>query len=149
MYIHGYRILNHNQTVTYCCIQSAPFHIFIMRLCQPLNPSTSLTKHTPTFKSAKKSHSSHLRPTLFAIPKPSWLLRHTHTTPMEPFIWTLFVIARHHVARTHAAASAILAVISLALGILHVSIGSFFLAISIAKRAILPRIFGWGRFQVS
>lgn len=68
---------------------------------------------------------------------------------MKPFIWALVVITRHHVTRTHTAASAIFAVISLALGVLHIGIGPFLLAISIAKRAIFPRILGWGRFQVS
>lgn len=100
-------------------------------------------------RAQKNPPSSHLLPTLFTIPKSSWLLRHTHTIPVKPFVWTLVVIARHHVARTHTAASAVLAVISLALGILHIGIGPFLLAISIAKSAVFPRIFGWGRFQVS
>ena len=122
------------------------FPVPIYSICQTSNPPASLIKRLPTFKSAKKPHSSHLLPALFTIPKSSRFLRHTHTTPMKPFIWTLVIIARHHVARTHAAAGAILAIIPLALGILHFGIGPFFLAISIAQRAIISRIFGGGRF---
>lgn len=125
------------------------FPLPIYSIWQTLSPPASLIKRLPTFKSAEKPRSSHLLPALFTIPKSSRLLRHIHTTPMKPFIWTLVIIARHHVAGTHAAAGAILAIIPLALGILHFGIGPFLLAISIAQRAIIPRIFGGGRFQVS
>lgn len=101
--------------------------------------------HQPLWSNPRLSH---LLPTLFTIPQPSRLLCHTHTTPMKPLIWTLVIIASHHVARTDAAAGAILAIIPFALCIVHIGIGPFLLAIGIAQRAIIPRIFGWRWFQI-